>query len=82
LKITFVILNLGGTSASKAFFDAMHVELDTLSLSSADRSFVRVEKADRHVFNLDWRRPEAWSMPEVQIQTVSQSVKKTGHFFS
>ena len=79
-KITFLIFNLGGTSASKAFFDAMYMELGTLS--SADRAFVRVEKADTHVSHLDWRRPDAWSTSEVQIQSVSWSVKKTGQFFS
>ena len=71
-KITCVIFNLGGTRASKAFFDAIHVQLDTLS--SADRAFMRVEKTGTHVSNLDWRQPEVWSTSEVQIQTVSQSV--------
>jgi len=64
-KITCVIFNLGSTSASKASFDAIHVELGTLS--SAERTFVRVEKAGTHVSNLDWRQPEAWSIPEVQL---------------
>ncbi len=30
--------------------------------------------------NLDWRRPNVWSTSEIQIQTVSQSVKETGLF--
>ncbi len=42
-KITYVIVNLGGTRASEAFFDVMHVQLDTHS--SADRVFACVEKA-------------------------------------
>ncbi len=79
-KITCVIFNLGGTGASEAIFDAMHVQLDTHS--SAGRVFVCVEKASTYVSNLDWRRPEVWSMSEVQIQSVVQSVKKTGQFFS
>jgi hypothetical protein len=76
--ITCVIFNLGGTRASVAFFDAFDVELGTLS--SAQRKFVRVEKAGTHVSNFDWRRPNVWSMPEYQIQTVSQSAKDTGRF--
>jgi hypothetical protein len=64
-KTTCVTFNLGSTSASKASFDAIHVELGTLS--SAERTFVRVEKAGTHASNLDWRRPEAWSIPEVQL---------------
>jgi len=55
------------------------MELGTLS--SAERAFVRVEKDGTHVSNLDWRRPKnVWSTPEVQIQSLSQSVKKTGRF--
>ena len=77
-EITCVILNLGGTRASVAFYDALDVELGTLS--PAHRAFMRVEKAGTHVSNLDWRRPNVWSTSEVQIQTVSQSVKKTGRF--
>ena len=79
-KVTCVIFNLGSTRASKAVFDAMQVELGTIS--SAERTFVRLEKAGTHVSNLDWRQPEAWSMPEDQIQSVSQSIKKTGQFFT
>jgi hypothetical protein len=78
-EITCVIINLGGTRASVAFFDALDEELGTLS--PAHRAFVRVEKAVTHVSNLDWRRPNVWSTSEVQIQSVSQSVKKTGLFF-
>ena len=78
-EITCVIFNLGGTRASVAFFDALDVELDTLP--HAHRAFVRVEKAGTHVSNLDWRRPNVWSTPEIQIQTVSKSVKNTGRFF-
>jgi hypothetical protein len=55
------------------------VELGTLSL--AHRALVRVEKAGTHVSNLDWRRLNVWSTSEVQIQSVSQSVKETGVFF-
>ncbi len=77
-EITCVIFNLGGTRASVAFFDALDMELGTLS--PAHRAFVRVEKAGTHVSNLDWRRQNVWSTSEVQIQSVSQSVKKTGHF--
>ncbi len=40
-----------------------------------------MEKAGTHVSNLDWRRPNVWSTSEIQIQTVSQSVKETGLFF-
>jgi hypothetical protein len=76
--ITCVIFNLGGTRASVAFFDAFDVELGTLS--PAQRKFVRVEKAGTHVSNFDWRRPNVWSTPEYQIQTVSQSAKDTGRF--
>jgi hypothetical protein len=76
--ITCVIFNLGGTKASVAFFDAFDVELGTLS--PAHRAFVRVEKAGTHVSNFDWRRPNVWSTPEYQIQTVSQSAKDTGRF--
>ena len=78
-EITCVIFNLGGTRASVAFFDALDVELDTLP--HAHRAFVRVEKAGTHVSNFDWRRPNVWSTPEIQIQTVSKSVKNTGRFF-
>ena len=77
--ITCVIFNLGGTSASVAFFDALDVELDTLT--PAHRAFVNVEKAGTHVSNLDWRRPNVWSTSEDQIQTVSQSVTETDVFF-
>ena len=77
-KITCVIFNLGGTRASVAFFDAFDVKLGTLL--PAQRAFVRVEKAGTHVSNFDWRRPTVWSMPEYQIETVSQSAKDTGHF--
>ena len=77
-EITCVIFNLGGTRASVVFFDALDVELGTLS--PAHRAFVRVEKAGTHVSNFDWRRPNVWSTSEDQIQTVSQSVQKTGHF--
>jgi hypothetical protein len=76
--ITCVIFNLGGTRASAAFFDAFDVELGTLS--PAHRAFVRVEKAGTHVSNFDWRRPNVWSTPEYQIQTVSKSAKDTGRF--
>jgi hypothetical protein len=76
--ITCVIFNLGGTRASVAFFDAFDVELGTLS--PAQRKFMRVEKAGTHVSNFDWRRPNVWSTPEYQIQTVSQSAKDTGRF--
>jgi len=48
-EITCVIFNLGGMSASIAFFDALDVELGTLS--PAHRAFVRVEKAGTHVSN-------------------------------
>ncbi len=47
---------------------------------AAEKAFVRVEKDGTHVSNLDLRRPSVWSTPEVQIQSVSQSVKKTGLF--
>jgi hypothetical protein len=77
-EITCVFFNLGGTRASVAFFDALDVELGTLS--PAHRAFVRVEKAGTHVSNLEWRRPNVWSTSEDQIQTVSKSVKKTGCF--
>ena len=76
--ITSVIFNLGGTRASVAFFVAFDVELGTLL--PAQRAFVRVEKAGTHVSNFDWRRPTVWSMPEYQIETVSQSAKDTGRF--
>ena len=46
-EITCVIFNLGGTSASLAFFDALDVELGTIS--PAHRAFVHVEKAGTHV---------------------------------
>ncbi len=72
------MFNLGGTSALVAFFNALDMELGTLS--SAESAFVRGEKADTYVSNLDWRRPNVWSTSEDQIQTVSQSVKKTGLF--
>jgi len=71
-EITCVIFNLGRTSTSVAFFDALDVELGTLS--SAERAFVCVEKAGTHVSNFDWRHPHVWSTSEDQIQTVSQSV--------
>jgi hypothetical protein len=77
-EITCVIFNFGGTRASVAFFNALDVELGTLS--SDERAFMRVEKDGTHVSNLDWRQPNVWSTPEVQIQSVSQSVKKTGLF--
>jgi hypothetical protein len=77
-EITCVFFNLGGTRASVAFFDALDVELGTLS--TAHRVLVRVEKAVTHVSNLDWRRSNVWSTSEDQIRTVSKSVKKTGHF--
>jgi len=51
--ITCVIFNLGGTRASAALFDALDVELGTLS--RAHKSLVRVEKAGTHMSNLDWR---------------------------
>ena len=76
--ITCVIFNLGGTKASVAFFDALDVELGTLS--PAHRAFVLVEKAGTHVSNFDWRRTNVWSTSEDQIQAVSQSVQKTGRF--
>jgi len=57
---------------------ALDVELDTLS--PAHRAFVRVEKAGTHVSNFDWRGPNVWSMPEIQIQTVSESVKYWSFF--
>ena len=50
------------------------------NLSPAHRAFVNVEKAGTHVSNLDWRQPNVWSTSEDQIQTVSQSVKKSGVF--
>ena len=50
-EITRVIFNLGGTRASVAFFNALGVELGTLS--SAERAFVCVEKAGTHVSNLE-----------------------------
>ncbi len=78
-EITCVIFNLGGTRASVAFFDSLDEELGTLS--PAHRAFVRVEKAGTHVSNFDWRRTNVWSTSEDQIQSVSQSVKKTGLFF-
>ena len=77
-EITCVIFNLGGTRASVAFFDALDVELGTLS--PAHRAFVRVEKAGTHVSNFDWRRKNVWSTSEDQIQFVSKSVRKTGRF--
>jgi hypothetical protein len=72
--ITCVIFNLGGTRASVAFFDAFDVELGTLS--PAQRKFMRVEKAGTHVSNFDWRRPNVWSTPEYQIQTVSLNLRR------
>ena len=78
-EITCVIFNLGGTRASVAFFDALDMELDTLP--HAHRAFVRVEKAGTHVSNFDWRCPNVWRTQEIQIQTVSKSVKNTGRFF-
>ena len=52
--ITCVIFNLGGTRrASVVFFNALDMELGTLS--PAHRAFVRVEKAGTHVSNFDWR---------------------------
>ena len=51
------------------------MELDTLS--RAHRALVRVEKAETHVSNFYWRRPNIWSTPEYQIQLVSRSVKET-----
>ena len=77
-EITCVIFNLGGTKACVPFFDALDVELGTLS--SAEKAFVRVEKDGTHVSNLDLRQLSVWSTQEVQIQSVSQSVKKTGLF--
>jgi len=77
-EITCAIFNLGGTRASVDFFDALDVELDTLS--PAHRAFVRVEKSGTHVSNLDWRQPNVWSTSEDQIQTVSQSVTETDVF--
>jgi len=74
-EITCVIFNLGGTRASVAFFDALDMELDTLS--RAHRALVRVEKAGTHVSNFYWSRPNVWSTPEYQIQSVSRSVKET-----
>ena len=77
-KITCVIFNLGGTRASVAFFDALDMELGTLS--RAHRTFMSVEKAGTHVSNFDWRQPNVWSTSEDQIQSVSQSVMETGLF--
>ena len=73
-KITCVIFNLGGTRASVASFDAFDVELGTLL--PTQRAFVRVEKAGTHVSNFDWRRPNVWSTPEYQIQTVSLNLRR------
>ena len=77
-EITCVIFNLGRTKACVPFFDALDVELGTLS--SAEKAFVRVEKDGTHVSNLDLRRPSVLSTQEVHIQSVSQSVKKIGFF--
>ena len=79
-EITCVIINLGGTRASVAFFDALDLDKELGTLSPAHRAFVHVEKAGTHVFNLDWRQPNVWSTSEVQIQSMSQSVKETGLF--
>ena len=64
-NITCAISNLGGTGASKAFFDAMHMELGFLTPEY--RAFVHVEMAGTHVSNFDWRRSNVWSTPEDQI---------------
>jgi hypothetical protein len=73
-----VIFCLGGTGASKNFFNALEVELATLSRD--EKSLVRVLKEGTHVSNMDWRRPEVWPTVEEQISSVSASVKKTGSF--